>query len=111
MHVQVKMITGIWQNDKDSNPLQFQFVADPLKPWHVTTLNELHASIVNLHPVKVLCDGYTASPEDILACGTWEQVAELYYPIKLILNRDECKHFTLTFSDKDERFHLYIKNY
>ena len=47
----------------------------------------------------------------ILACGTWEQVAELFYPVRLILNRDEDKHFTLTFSDKDERFHLYIKNY
>lgn len=111
MHVPVKMITGIWQNDKDSNPLQFQFVADPLKPWRVTALNELHTSLVNLHPAKVVCEGYMASPQDILACGTWEQVADLFYPIRLILNRDEDKHFTLTFSDKDERFHLYIKNY
>lgn len=111
MHVQVKMITGIWQNDKDYSPLQFQFVADPLKPWRIQALNELHASIVNLHPAKVVCNGYEASPEDILACSTWEQVAGLFYPIRLILNRDEDKHFTLTFSDKDERFHLYIQNY
>lgn len=111
MYVQVKMITGIWQNDKDSSPLQYQFVADPLKPWRVTALNELHSSIVNLHPAKVICEGCTASPEDILACGTWELVTGLFYPIRLILNRDEDKHFTLTFSDKDERFHLYFMNY
>lgn len=111
MHVPVKMITGIWQNAKDSSPLQCQFVADPLKPWHITALNELHTSIVTLHPAKVHCEGYMASPQDILACGTWKQVAELFYPVRFILNRDEDKHFTLTFSDKDERFHLYIKNY
>ena len=62
MHVQVKMITGIWQNDKDSSPLQYQFVADPLKPWHITALNELHTFIVTLHPAKVHCEGYMASP-------------------------------------------------
>ena len=111
MHVPVKMITGIWQNDKDYSPLLYQFMADPLKPWHITVLNELHYSIVNLHPAKVFCEGYMASPVDILSCGTWEQVADLFYPIRLILNRDEDRHFTLTFSDKDERFHLYIKNY
>ncbi len=111
MHFQVKMITGVWANTDTRSPLKFQFVADPTKPWKDIVLSELRSAIRNLQPTKVSVDGYYANPQDILVCDTWEQVTNLFYSIRLILNRDEDKHFTLTFSDRDERFHLYIKNY
>lgn len=111
MHVQVKMITGVWANTDTSRPIQFQFVADPAKPWKDTVLSELRAAVRNLQPAEVGIDGYTAGPQEILACDTWEKVADLFHPIRLMLLRDEDKEFVLSFEGRDEKFHLYFRNF
>lgn len=71
MHVPVKMFTGIWENSqKSNNPLQFQFVADPTRPWKDVVLEQLRSAIRNLEPNKVSIDGYYANPHEILVCDT-----------------------------------------
>jgi len=111
MHVQVKMITGVWANTDTRSPLQFQFVADPTKSWKDIVLSELRAAIRSLEPTKVCIDGYYANPHEILVCDTWEKVADLFYSIRLMLLRDEDKEFVLTFDGKDEKFYLYFRNF
>lgn len=64
MHVQVKMITGVWANTDTRSPLQFQFVADPTKSWKDIVLSELRVAIRNLQPTKVSIDGYYANPHE-----------------------------------------------
>lgn len=122
MHVQVKMITGVWANTDTRSPLQFQFVADPTKSWKDIVFSELCAAIRSLQPTKVSIDGYYANPQDILVCDTWEKVADLFNSIPRMLLRDEDKEFVLpfdgkdkefvlTFEGKDEKFHLYFRNF
>lgn len=111
MHFQVKMITGVWANTDTRSPLQFQFVADPTKPWKDIVLSELRSAIRNLQPTKVSVDGYYANPQDILVCDTWEQVTNLFYSIRLMLLRDEDREFVLSFEGKEEKFHLYFRNF
>lgn len=111
MHVPVKMFTGVWENAKNNNPLQFQFVADPTRPWKDVVLEQLRSAIRNLEPNKVNIDGYYANPHEILVCDTWEQVTDLFYSIRIMLLRDDDKQFTLTFEGKDEKFHLYVRNF
>lgn len=62
MHVPVKMFTGVWENAKNNNPFQFQFVADPTRPWKDVVLEQLRSAIRNLEPNKVSIDGYYANP-------------------------------------------------
>lgn len=51
------------------------------------------------------------TPHEILVCDTWEQVTDLFYSIRIMLLRDDDKQFTLTFEGKDEKFHLYVRNF
>ena len=111
MQVQVKMITGIWANTDTRSPLQFQFVADPTKSWKDIVLSELRSAIRHLNPSKVSIDGYYANAHDLILCDTWEQVTDKFYSIRLMLLRDEDKQFTFTFEGKQEKFHLYFKNF
>lgn len=111
MHFQVKMITGVWANTDTRSPLQFQFVADPKKSWKDIVLSELCVAIRSLQPTKVSIDDYYANPQDILVCDTWEQVADLFYSIRLMLLRDEDKAFVLSFEGKEEKFYLYFRNF
>ncbi len=111
MHVQVKMITGVWANTDTHSPLQCQFIADPTKSWKDIVLSELRSAIRSLQPTKVSIDGYYANPHEILVCDTWEKVADLFYSIRIRLLRDEDKEFVLTFEGKDEKFYLYFRNY
>lgn len=111
MHFQVKMITGVWANTDTRSPLQFQFVADPTKSWKDIVLSELRSAVRNLQPTKVSIDGYYANPQDILVCDTWDKVADLFYSIRLMLLRDEDKEFVLSFEGKEEKFHLYFRNF
>lgn len=111
MQVQVKMITGVWANTDTHSPLQFQLVADPTKPWKDLVFSELCAAIRNLGPNKVSINGYYANPHEILVCDTWDQVADLFYSIRLMLLRDEDKEFVLTFEGKAEKFYLYFRNF
>lgn len=111
MHIQVKMITGVWANTDTRSPLQFQSVADPKKSWKDIVLSELRVAIRNLQPTKVSINGYYANPQDILVCDTWEQVTDLFYSIRLMLLRDEDKEFVLSFEGKEEKFYLYFRNF
>lgn len=111
MHVQVKMITGVWANTDTCSPLQFQFVANPTKSWKDIVLSELRAAIRNLQPTKVSINGYYANPHEILVCDTWDKVADLFYSTRLTRPRDEDKEFVLSFDGKDEKFYLYFRNF
>lgn len=112
MHVPVKMFTGIWENSqKSNNPLQFQFVADPTRPWKDVVLEQLRGAIRDLEPNKVSIDGYDANSHEILVCDTWDQVADLFYSTRLTRPHDGDKEFVLSFEGKEEKFHLYVRNF
>ena len=101
MHVPVKIITGVWENTNATSPISFQHVVNPTISWKDAVLDDLRNAIRHLNPSKVSIDGYFANA----------QVTDQFYSIRLMLLRDEDKQFTFTFEGKQEKFHLYFKNF
>lgn len=111
MHVPVKIITGVWENTNVTSPIAFQHIANPTISWKDAVLDDLRNTIRHLNPSKVSIDGYYANAHELILCDTWEQVTNKFYSIRLMLLRDEDKQFTFTFEGKQEKFHLYFKNF
>ena len=111
MQIQVKMITGVWSDAKNSNPVQFQYVINPSKPWQDEVFKELQVAIRQIPATLISIDGYKANASDILVCDTWEKVTDFFPAIKRILLRDDDKHITLHLDNTETLFHIYIRNF
>ena len=111
MNTQIKIVTGVWENTNNRNPLNFQHITNPTESWEDTVFSELRTTIRNIKPSMVRIDDYAVSALDILGCDNWHQVTNLFSSIRAELQLDNNKHFTLLFDSTNKKYHLYIHNF